>query len=231
MNLIVFSGGAAQAVVTGLQPAFEKAEACTLAGTFGAVGTMRDKLLAGEACDVLVLSESLIKQLTEQGHVVVGSARALGHVATGVAVPDGAPSIRVDSSEALRDSLASSTALFVPDLRKSTAGIHIAGVLKKLGLDDELAERIREFPNGATAMREMAQSGIAGAIGATQVTEIMGTPGIRLIAELPAEHALSTVYVAAVCSASEHPEQARRLVDRLSNEASADLRRRSGFAL
>ncbi|MBU2285949.1 MAG: substrate-binding domain-containing protein, partial [Gammaproteobacteria bacterium] len=152
-------------------------------------------------------------------------------VATGVAVPEGAPSIRVDSSEALRDSLASSTALFVPDLRKSTAGIHIAGVLKKLGLDDELAERIREFPNGATAMREMAQSGIAGAIGATQVTEIMGTPGIRLIAELPAEHALSTVYVAAVCSASEHPEQARRLVDRLSNEASADLRRRSGFAL
>ncbi|MBU2285193.1 MAG: substrate-binding domain-containing protein, partial [Gammaproteobacteria bacterium] len=97
MNLIVFSGGAAQAVVTGLQPAFEKAEACTLAGTFGAVGTMRDKLLAGEACDVLVLSESLIKQLTEQGHVVVGSARALGHVATGVAVPDVAPSIRVDS--------------------------------------------------------------------------------------------------------------------------------------
>jgi molybdate transport system substrate-binding protein len=231
MKLTLFSGGAAQAVVTGLQPEFEGANGCTLAPTFGAVGTMRDKLLAGEACDVLVLSELLIGQLAQQNHVVAESARALGHVATGVAVRAGAPDVAVDTAAALKATLAAATGLYVPSLSKSTAGIHIAGMLKALGLDEVLAGRIHEYPNGAAAMSALAQGGAEGAVGCTQVTEIMYTAGIRLVGELPAEHGLRTVYTAAVCTKAEQPALAARFVEALASEASLALRRRSGFGV
>ncbi len=231
MKLTLFSGGAAQAVVTGLQPAFESTYGCTLAPTFGAVGAMRDKLLAGEDCDLLVLSSALIEELVQQGHVVAGSARPLGPVATGIAVLEGAAQVDVSTAEALKAALSDARGLYVPDLRKSSAGIHIAGVLKALGLIEALAGRIHEFPNGATAMREMASHGGEGLVGCTQVTEILYTPGVALVAELPAEHALRTVYTAAVCTRAASPELAARLADHLSAEASLDLRRRSGFAV
>jgi len=231
MNLTLFSGGAAQAVVTGLQNDFERAHGCTLAPTFGAVGAMRDKLLAGEPCDLLLLSASLIEQLAAQGHVVQGSARALGTVATGIAVPEGAAPIDVRSGAALKAALSAARGLFVPDLRKSTAGIHIAGMLEALGLAQALAGRIHEHPNGATAMRELAKNGADGMLGCTQVTEILYTPGVRLVGELPAEHALSTVYTAAVCSRARQPALAAQLVETLSGEASVALRRRSGFGV
>ncbi|MGI4778340.1 MAG: molybdate ABC transporter substrate-binding protein [Janthinobacterium lividum] len=231
MELKLFSGGAAQAVVTGLQPAFETLHGCTLSPTFGAVGAMRDKLLAGELCDLLVLSAALIEQLARQGHVVADSARDLGPVATGVAVPDGTAPVDVCTSEALERTLSAARALYVPDLARSSAGIHIAGMLKTLGLTASLAGRIREFPNGAAAMREMAADGGEGLVGCTQVTEILYTPGVRLVGELPAAHALRTVYTAAVCTRAESPAQAATLVDLLSGGASLALRRESGFAI
>lgn len=231
MKLTLFSGGAAQAVVTGLQPDFEQANACTIAPTFGAVGAMRDKLMAGEPCDLLVLSASLIAQLAQQQHVVADSARPLGAVATGIAVPEGAPAVAVGDSQALKAALMAAKGLYVPDLRQSTAGIHIAGMLKALGLEAALADRIHEYPNGATAMRELARDGGDGLIGCTQVTEILYTPGVRLLGELPAEHALNTVYTAAVCSRAQQPALARRMVEALTGDASVGLRRRAGFAI
>jgi molybdate transport system substrate-binding protein len=231
MKLTLFSGGAAQAVVTALQHDFERANGCTLAPTFGAVGTMRDKLLAGDPCDLLVLSAALIDQLTTQGHVQSGSAQALGPVATGIAVRDGTPVVAVDTGEALKATLRAARGLYVPDMTKSSAGIHIAGMLKALGLGEALAGRIHEFPNGATAMRELARSEGEGMLGCTQVTEIMYTPGVRLVGELPAEHALNTVYTAAVCSRAQAPALAAKFVALLAGEASVGLRRRCGFGV
>src|SRR4051812_8293032 len=93
----IFSGGAAQALVGRTAPDVQ--------GTFGAVGFMRDKLLAGEPCDVVILTQALIDELTKQGHVVAGSARALGVVKTGIAVRRGDALPDVSTASALRDAL------------------------------------------------------------------------------------------------------------------------------
>ena len=229
MQLNLFSGGAAQAVITGVQPEFQRDHACELTPTFGAVGAMRDKLLAGEPCDLVVLSAALVEQLEAGGQVLAGSARSLGSVATGIAVRAGDAPVPVASVAELKASLSAARGLYVPDLKKSTAGIHIAGMLAALGLEQVLAGRIHEFPNGATAMQAMADSPEKGLVGCTQVTEIMYTPGVSLVGELPAGHALSTVYTAAVCSAARQPALAGALVALLAGESSAELRRSCGF--
>jgi molybdate transport system substrate-binding protein len=225
----ILSGGAAQGLVSQLQPIFQTQNSCQVEGSYGAVGLMRDKLLAGEACDVLILTQALIEQLTSSGQVRAGSARPLGRVRTGVAVKNGEVSPQVDNPAALKQALRGAKGVYFPDPLKATAGIHFMSVLQQLGLDKELAARLHVFPNGATAMRAMAQAGGSGLIGCTQITEILYTPGVHLVAPLPKEFELSTVYVAAVCKRAQSPQEATALVELLASEQATQLRRAGGF--
>lgn len=223
MALRILSGGAAQALVGRMKGSHD------VQGAFGAVGAMRDKLLAGEPCDVLILTQALIDELTRQGHVVPGTPAPLGVVKTGVAVKSGDAQPDVSSADALRSALRSASAIYFPDPQKATAGIHFFKVLKSLGLDEELRARLRTFPNGATAMGEMAKSGERGAIGCTQVTEILAVPGVELVALLPKQFELATVYTAAVCTKAQAPQEAREFVRLLAGDGAAAARRDCGF--
>ena len=227
--LHLLSGGAAQGVVAQLQMQFQAQNAYSVSGSFGAVGLMQDRLLAGEACDVIVLTEALIGQLTAEGHVVAGSARSLGGVKTGIAVQAKESVPDVGSPEALKAALLAATGIYFPDPAKATAGIHFMKVLKALGIDVTLADRLRPFPNGATAMREMSQCSQVGLIGCTQVTEILYTPGIKLVAPLPKAFELATVYTAAVCTGARHAAMAAAFIDLLTGAETSALRRTAGF--
>ena len=228
-QLHVMGGGAAQGIVGQLKSRFVAQSGCDIEGTFGAVGMMKDRLLGGAACDVLILTQALIAQLTESGNVVAGSARPLGVVKTGVAVKVGETVPKVDTADALKAVLLGATGIYFPDPVKATAGIHFMKVLQSLGIDGELASRLRPFPNGATAMREMSQCAEAGLVGCTQVTEILYTPGVVLAGDLPKVFELATVYAAAVCSKAQEPVLAAQLISLLIGDEAAELRRSGGF--
>jgi len=228
-TLHLLSGGAAQGLVGALEPQFIADQGCAISGGFGAVGVMKDRLLSGEPCDVVILTDALIAQLTASGHVVAGSARALGVVQTGIAVKAGEPAPNVDDPAALKATLLAATGVYFPDAIKSTAGIHFMKVLKALGIDVALGDRLKTFPNGATAMGAMAQSPQNGLIGCTQMTEILHTSGVTWVAPLPTEFELATVYTAAVCTRAANAELAAVLVDLLSRAESGVQRHSAGF--
>lgn len=225
----VLSGGAAAAVVQGVQAEFEQRSGSRIQGSFSAVGMMRDKLLGGAPCDVVILTQPLIAQLIASGHVVPGSARSLGLVKTGVAMRSGEAHPSVKTRDELQAALRAARGIYFPDPEKATAGIHFMNVLQALGLDDSLKSKFRVFPNGATAMGEMAKSAESGLIGCTQVTEINYTPGVDLVAVLPPEFELSTDYTLGICTGARQPEQAQLLADLLSGRASEAVRRQGGF--
>lgn len=227
--LHVISGGAAQGLVAQLSERFLAERGLSPEGSFGAVGLMKDKLLAGAPCDVVILTAALIEELEHCGHVVPGSAQPLGVVRTGVAAKAGEPIPAVDTPQALAALLRSAKGIYFPDPVKATAGIHFMKVLKALGVEQELADRLRPFPNGATAMREMAAAQGPGLVGCTQVTEILYTPGVRLMAVLPREFELATVYTAAVCSRAAEPDASQALVEMLSAPNTRSLRAAGGF--
>ena len=225
MNVI--SAGAAKAVVT----AVAAQAGLTLGGAFGAVGAMRDKLMAGEPCDVIVLTRAMIDDLAKSKHIEGDSIGDLGRVQTGVAIKRGAPLPNVSQAAGLSAALLGADAIFVPDLARSTAGKHIAGVLKELGIADEVASRLREFPNGAAAMKAMSDSPVDFAVGCTQVSEILYTQGVTLVGALPAEFELTTLYSAAVCARAADAADARRFAALLTGHSTQELRTRAGFEL
>jgi molybdate transport system substrate-binding protein len=228
-SLALLSGGAAQGLVGRVQAAFEKQHDCRIGGSFGAVGLMKEKLIAGDLCDVLILSDALIQGLVAEGRADASTVQPLGGVQTGVAVKQGRSAAAIRHVDDLKSLLASAPAIYFPDPVKATAGIHFLKVLKALGLTDE-PRRLRTFPNGATAMAALAQAPEADAVGCTQVTEILITPGVQLTGLLPPPHDLTTVYTAAVATGAGEPELARALIAALSAPEAAQVRRECGFA-
>ena len=179
-NINLLSGGAAQGLVTQLEDRFEALHQCSIDASFGAVGMMKDSLLAGAPCDVIILTEALIQQLAASGAVLASTVRALGVVKTGVAVKTGDASPAVGTPEALKAALQAARGIYFPDPVKSTAGIHFKQVLQQLGLDAELSGRLHPFPNGATAMTAMAEAdgsamGIQVYLGDTALTPEAGS--------------------------------------------------------
>ena len=216
-TLKILSGGAAHGVVEKARAAFEKASGCTIDGTFSAVGAMRDKLLAGEPADVMILSRALIDGLAASGHVVKASIRDVARVSAAVAVRKGDALPDIATADSLRATLAAADEIHFPDPAQATAGIHFAKVIKQLGLWDQVAGRLKLGPNGATTMRALAASTAAHPIGSTQETEIRASPGIVLVGPLPPGCDLTTVYTAAVTTTAKLPKEAADFIARVAS--------------
>lgn len=228
-NLTILSGGAAQGLVESLADKFRELTGLSIIGDFGAVGAMANKLRQGAPADILILTAALIAELASEGLVDKASVAHVGRVETAVAIRAADAAVSVHDAASLRQALLDADAIFVPDTKASTAGIHIAKVIQQLGIAEEVADRLRIYPNGATAMRHLAESSARKPIGATQVTEILATGGVKLSGALPKGCDLATVYTAAVTSKPAHAREARILIDLLTGADQARLRERAGI--
>jgi molybdate transport system substrate-binding protein len=229
MQLKLLSGGAAQALVGAVAARFKAETGFDIDGAFGAVGAMRGRLLDGEPADLLILTRALIDELAAGDHVEATSVADIGAVRTAIAVRAADPAPPVGNADDLRDALRAADAIYSPDQKLSTAGIHFAKVLDALAIAGEVAGRLREFPNGAAAMSALAASTEGRPIGCTQVTEILGTPGLTLVGVLPPDFELATVYTVGVATRATHPDAARKLASMLTSTESQVLREQVGF--
>jgi len=227
--LNVLSAGAAQGVVTAFAERLKSETGHELAGTFGAVGMIKERFLGGAPADLLILTAPQIAELVREGHLVAGTAANLGVVRTGVAVRAGDPLPDIADGRALRASLLAADAIYFPDPERATAGIHFARVLDALEIRGDVGERLRPFPNGATATRELAQAAGSRPLGCTQITEINSTPGVVLVGALPREFELATTYSLGVSAHAVARDAAQRLAAWVTGDDSRALRTRVGF--
>jgi molybdate transport system substrate-binding protein len=225
----ILSGGAAQGLVASFAPAFRAETGLEITGEYGAVGGMADKLRIGAHADIIILTAALVAKLAAEKLIVASSIADVGVVETALAVRSGDPKVSVGNADDLRKVLVAADAIFAPDTKISTAGIHVAKVLKQLGIADEVADRLKVYPNGATAMRELAASQARHPIGCTQATEIIATKGVELSGALPRGCELATMYTAAVTAGAANAAAARALIGSLTSKDASEARRRAGF--
>jgi len=228
-SLNILSGGAAQGLVASLTARFKKETGLDITGEFGAVGAMAGKLRGGTPADIVILTAALIADLANEKLVVSASISDIGRVETAMAVRAADPLVSVQDAASLRDVLLGADAIFVPDTKASTAGIHVAKVLEQLGIAEVVAARLKIYPNGATAMRHLAESEARRPVGCTQSTEIINTRGVKLSGPLPKASDLATLYTAAITTAARHARQAQALIDLLTAADQDKLRGRAGF--
>jgi molybdate transport system substrate-binding protein len=223
------SAGAAQGVASALIPGFSAATGTHVRASFAPVGALKERLAAGEACDVLISTASMLEDLARDGRVVAGTIRLLGGVHTGIAVRSGEPAPAIGDTGTLRSSLAAANEIYLPDPERATAGAHCVSVLRALGLHEALAARLRPYPNGASAMAALATTHGSGLIGCTQITEINATPGVALVGALPAPFDLVTTYAVAACAGARARSRAQQWIETLDGPDARRLLREAGF--
>jgi molybdate transport system substrate-binding protein len=228
-KLHVLCAGAVQGLVRALQAPFGEATGAEIDGRFGAVGAMKEALMAGAPCDVLIVADAMLRALQANRAIEDATTQAIGRVRTGVAVHEGEAMPDVHSVEALKAAFLAAPAIYVPDIEKSTAGQHVASVLDQLGVRSAVAAKLVVFANGATAMTALANRSAPGSIGCTQVTEILYTPFLALAGTFPEPFGLSTLYSAGLSATSTEPTLAATFIAMLCGPQTASLRRAGGF--
>jgi molybdate transport system substrate-binding protein len=225
--LHLLCAGAAHGVAAALAPGFEADAGVRIESRFGPVGMLREALFAGASCDVFVATRALVDALVADGRLEGATRTDLGRVATGLAARAGDPAARIDDGAALRAALLAADRLYLPDPQRATAGAHFVSVLQRLDVHRVLAARLSPHESGAASMRALAAARETAPLGCTQLSEILDTPGVRVIGPLPPGYELVTTYTAAVAAGAAHRVLARRFVQRLAEGAA--LRRSRGF--
>jgi molybdate transport system substrate-binding protein len=228
-ELRVLSGGAAQGLVDALADDFRQKAGFDIRGDFGAVGGMRERLMKGERPDLVILTAAILKELASAGIVDAATITDIGRVSTAVAVRAKDPVPDVSDPAQLRKAMLTADAIYFPDPKLATAGIHFQKVLVELGIYNDVKDRLRLFPNGATAMRALSKAPEKHPIGCTQTTEIVAIDGVTLVGDLPSPHALATTYTAGVVTGSTACNAARDLIALMTESKNAELRRRKAF--
>ena len=167
-------------------------------------------------------------ELEQTGKLMHGSRTDLGRVGIGVAVREGAAAPDFSTPEAFRTMLlaAKSVTYTAPELG-GTSGVHLFGLLKQLGIHDEITRKGIHAKGGIDISQKVARG--EAEIGVTLISEIVPVKGARMAGPLPESLQLWTVYAAAIPASSMQPAAGRAFVHPLTSPAMAARWTAGGF--
>lgn len=183
----VLSGGAVQ---TFLQPMADSFPGDKVKVEFQPMGKLTQSLADGYPADVVVVTQEVLARLKLQGEPIA-------RVGVGVGVREGAPLPDLSSAEAFKRALLAAKSVIYMDPNIGTSGKHVAEVLSRLGIEEEMRPKAKLGTGGQVA-EFVAKGAVEMAI--HQISEILPVKGVRFAGPLPAELQKYTTYVAAAVS-------------------------------
>ena len=223
----VLAAGAVQAAVESLQAPLAAASGHQLDAAFDTAGATRQRVLAGERVDVVILSAETLGAVAAAGRTTANAAVDLGSVQVAVAVRAGARPPDISSPDALKRALLAARSIAHSDpARGATAGTHFVGVLERLGIAGDLKARISVLPFGGEVVEGVAQGRFE--IGVSQSSEISANIGVTLVGPLPEPLAHRTRYLAA--ATTEAGPAARAFLQLLASPQGRAAFAAAGFA-
>ena len=228
VELHVLAAGATEATIRDMVGQFEKQTGNSVKLTYGAVGALRDKIVAGEPVDVTIVTPAILEQLDAKGLIRKDTRTDVGRVGGGIAVRRGAPEPDVSTPEALKKALLAAEHVYYADPATATAGAYFMKVADGLGVGDEVRKKGRSAPGGKEAMKEMAADpGVA--IGLTQMSEIVSVPEVKAIGPYPGKLQLSTTYSGVVVKNAKYPDAGMEFLKFLTSPAVQARFRKGGY--
>lgn len=210
--LRLLAAGATEASVRDTVPLFEAESGLSVEFDFGAVGALRDRVLAGEPADVLVVTPAIITALEAEQRVRAGSRVDLGQIGGGLAVRAGDPLPVIDTPDALEQALLAADEVYYADPAVATAGAALMRIVDTLGIGDEVRAKGHIATGGRAAIQNMVLSTAPRVIGATQISEIKSVPEAVLVGEYPPPLQVRTTYSAILLESTTRPDDAAELV-------------------
>ncbi|MEL4503506.1 substrate-binding domain-containing protein [Luteococcus sp. H138] len=195
-----------------------------IAFTAGGGVAVADAVRAGESADVVVLAQGAVNKLATEGHLLAGSVRPVFVSDAVLGVPANRDTRAPETSDELCGLLLAGQRI---GYSTGPSGQAFLAMLDELGIRDELDGRLVQARPGLPVAGMLAAGEID--LGLQQLSEMVGTDGVTVLGPLPAPHAISSVFSAAVGGASQHPEAAAAFVDFLTDPQNQSLVERHGM--
>jgi molybdate transport system substrate-binding protein len=182
----VLSAAAMQSIFKVIAGEFEHQSGVKLVMSYGTMGAITDRVLAGETADLIIGSTQSVERLAKEGKIDPSTRVTVARVGVGVVVPTGTPKLPIGSAEELRRALLDAqTVVYASPAGGGAAGIHIARVIEQLGISEQLKPKTKFGAGGDVTEVTLAQG--VGTLGMTQVSEIVNKVGAEFVGPFPDE--------------------------------------------
>jgi molybdate transport system substrate-binding protein len=212
-ELRVLSGGAAKSLVEPLAASFPGGKVDV---QYQPMGKLTESLAQGAKVDLVIVTEEVLPRLEKEGRIKRG-AKPIARVGIGVAVNEKAPSPDISTVDAFKKTLLAAKSVVYIDPKVGTSGKHVAEVLSRLGIADQVNAKAK-LGQGGYIVEPVGRGEIE--LGIHQISEILPVKGVKLVGELPRELQKYTVYVAAPVTDS------RRVLDFIDHLTGPEARKR-----
>jgi molybdate transport system substrate-binding protein len=213
-----------KSVTATLIPAVERTIGLAVDVDYASTNMLMDKIVGGETGDLAVLSAEAIDGLIASGVLQKGSRVDLAKSSIGVAIRRGMVAPDVSTVEALTAALLAAKSVLYS--KTGISGVYMPQLLEKLGIADQIAPKARN-PSHGTVGEALARG--EAEIAMQQISELLPVAGIKVIAPLPAEVQLVTIFSAGIFTAAVEPRAARMLVEQLTTNAARALYTEKGL--
>lgn len=226
-TITMLSGGAPKPVFEKLVPLFEKDTGHKVTIVYAVMSAINEKLAANDIPDILVMPAPLLDGLEKSG-TVRGNARVLlGNVAVAMVGREGGPAPDISTKDKFCKTMLAARSLAHPTPGETPSGTHMGKLMVALGLAEPMKGRIHHLPALKGGVK-LVQSGEA-EFGIYPISEISNIPGLQVIARLPDELQIVTVYGAGVTTKAAAADAATALIKFLSSPAQSGEWAHAGF--
>ena len=218
------AGAALSGVIGELGPQFERTTGHKIVVQYGATGTFKRQIEAGEAFDLVIIGSDGVYDLIKQGKIAGDTRVDIARVGIGVAVRDGAPKPDISSVDAFKNTLLNvKSVTYTPE---GATGTHLAKVLDRLGIAEQVKGKTK--PNAPDRVPQVVAAGeVELAIGNTP--SLLSAKGVQVVGLLPAELQNYFINTAGVGSAAKQPDAAKDLIKHLMTPEAAAVIKAKGM--
>lgn len=168
-------------VLDELGPRFERATGHSIVASFDVNLPLIRRIEGGEKFDVAITIPTDLAHLTNSGRLLADAGIDLAVVGIGIWIRTGASRPDVSTPEALVKLLREATSISYT--KESGAGLHMAGVIERLGLAHEMKAKTTLLSGGGQNPRAVAAGRVQ--YGFSVVVDGIGLPGVELLGLLP----------------------------------------------
>lgn len=230
-TLKVLSTGAPKGGVSGCAEAFQRTSGLTVEVSFVTAPALKELVESGAAnADVIVAPIARMDGFESACQVLSGIRTIVGSVKAGVVIREGARVPDISTAETLKAAILAAESVVY---NVATSGQYIVQMMGRLGVADEIEDRVTTVPNGSGVMMHLADSPLENEIGFGQLTEIRVHEdrgiAVSLVGALPKELENVTTYCASVFAKADCPDEAKALVAFMATDEGQKICRASGL--
>jgi molybdate transport system substrate-binding protein len=223
-SLRVFASNGVKAVIEQLQPQCERATGRKLAIQFGSTTDLVQKINAGQAFDLTMLTSEAIDQLIKSGKVA-SKGVPLARCGVGVGIRSGAPRPDISTPEAMKRTLVKAKSVTYAE--DGASRVFVERMEDRLGIASEVKAKTM-LTHGSGAATANVADGNAELV-LTLASEILPVHGIELVGPLPEALQDYVNFAAGVAADAHDPAAANAVIQFLKGPSAAPVYKAKGM--